>query len=288
MLFNEDFVITSNKIPQRLEGSCQISDFHSQIKSEAFPSAVLIPHFYLTFVNLLNDLLSKVSNGEVCHLEHDNVFLLKLNENDNLLIEDLNEASSFARQTVLSGSCKFIIIPLAENFSSTVANGMLKILEEPPENTFFLLTFEGRERILPTIKSRCILLDFKHSAENFNFIYNNFVNNEDIKVAAGNNINFLAIFSDISNIKILEGCNELFINFNYIKFKKFYSDFPKKKNFQKICFIALERHYLKLTKTNIKNNHLFDFYFYKKYVILYNTNFEAFLYYAIYIICKEH
>jgi DNA polymerase III subunit delta' len=47
-----------------------------------------------------------------------------------------------------------MIIWQPELMHSTAANGILKILEEPPPNTFFLLVSNAAERLLPTILSR--------------------------------------------------------------------------------------------------------------------------------------
>lgn len=49
---------------------------------------------------------------------------------------------------------KVMIIWLPEYMHPSAANGILKILEEPPANTFFLLVSEAPERMLPTILSR--------------------------------------------------------------------------------------------------------------------------------------
>lgn len=49
---------------------------------------------------------------------------------------------------------KIMIIWQPELMHSTAANGILKILEEPPPNTFFLLVSNAAERLLPTILSR--------------------------------------------------------------------------------------------------------------------------------------
>lgn len=49
---------------------------------------------------------------------------------------------------------KVMIIWLPEYMHPAAANGILKILEEPPANTFFLLVSNGQERMLPTILSR--------------------------------------------------------------------------------------------------------------------------------------
>lgn len=50
-----------------------------------------------------------------------------------------------------------VLLRSAHLLSEAVQNAMLKVLEEPPENTYFLLT--GNEYgILPTIRSRCMIL----------------------------------------------------------------------------------------------------------------------------------
>ena len=49
---------------------------------------------------------------------------------------------------------KVMIIWQPEYFHPSAANGILKIVEEPPPNTFFLLVSNNPERLLPTILSR--------------------------------------------------------------------------------------------------------------------------------------
>lgn len=49
---------------------------------------------------------------------------------------------------------KVMIIWLPELMHPSAANGILKILEEPPSHTFFLLVTNGTEQLLPTILSR--------------------------------------------------------------------------------------------------------------------------------------
>ncbi len=49
---------------------------------------------------------------------------------------------------------KVMIIWQPETMHPSAANGILKILEEPPQNTFFLLVSSNAERLLPTILSR--------------------------------------------------------------------------------------------------------------------------------------
>ena len=52
------------------------------------------------------------------------------------------------------GKYKVMIVWLPEHMHPTAANGILKILEEPPENTLFLLVTNDADRLLTTITSR--------------------------------------------------------------------------------------------------------------------------------------
>ena len=51
-----------------------------------------------------------------------------------------------------------IVIDAVDEFETGAANALLKMLEEPPADTVFLLVSHAPERLLPTIRSRCRLL----------------------------------------------------------------------------------------------------------------------------------
>lgn len=54
---------------------------------------------------------------------------------------------------------RIILISPAETLNLASANALLKMLEEPPANTLFLLVASQPQRLLPTIISRCQVLD---------------------------------------------------------------------------------------------------------------------------------
>jgi len=76
-------------------------------------------------------------------------------------IDDIRALTPFLQQTSHSQhGAKVILIALAENMNQAAANALLKALEEPTKKTYFLLISENAWRLLPTIKSRCQLIDF--------------------------------------------------------------------------------------------------------------------------------
>jgi len=68
-----------------------------------------------------------------------------------------NESQEIFRKLGLKnfeGRYKIMIIWLPEKMNATIANKLLKLLEEPPERTLFLMVSEDPSEILPTIQSR--------------------------------------------------------------------------------------------------------------------------------------
>ncbi|WP_411766142.1 ATP-binding protein [Winogradskyella sp. A3E31] len=63
------------------------------------------------------------------------------------------------------GGYKVMIIWMAEKMNSSAANKLLKLIEEPPSKTVFILIAEDEEQIINTIRSRCQILHFPPLAE---------------------------------------------------------------------------------------------------------------------------
>lgn len=80
----------------------------------------------------------------------------------------VDEASSIVKKLKLKsyeGGFKVMIIWMAEKMNIAAANKLLKLIEEPPEKTIFLLITENEEQIINTIKSRCQALHFPSLSE---------------------------------------------------------------------------------------------------------------------------
>ena len=63
------------------------------------------------------------------------------------------------------GGFKIMIIWMAEKMNISAANKLLKLIEEPPEKTVFILITENEELIINTIKSRCQAVYFPALSE---------------------------------------------------------------------------------------------------------------------------
>ena len=60
--------------------------------------------------------------------------------------------------SAVEGGYRTVVVYLPEKMNPQAANALLKMVEEPPENTLFLLVTHQPERVLTTIFSRCLFL----------------------------------------------------------------------------------------------------------------------------------
>ncbi|MGE0623053.1 MAG: hypothetical protein AB7I04_11595 [Pseudomonadales bacterium] len=76
-------------------------------------------------------------------------------EGSVIKVDDIREVGSFAVGTRQSAPCKVVVVESADLMNPSAANALLKTLEEPPADTYLLLTTSRPARLLPTIVSRC-------------------------------------------------------------------------------------------------------------------------------------
>ena len=132
---------------------------------------------------------------------HPNVkFLQKLydpksNKIKNFInIEQIRNLDSVLYQSSLNNLPKFIVIDSADDLNKSSSNALLKILEEPKKNTYFILISHHVSSLLPTIRSRCIKFNIsKPTFDEFNQIIN-----LQIKNVSSDEINFLYYISNAS------------------------------------------------------------------------------------------
>ncbi|WGH74538.1 DNA polymerase III subunit delta' [Tenacibaculum tangerinum] len=80
----------------------------------------------------------------------------------------VDEAEDIVKKLQLKsyeGGFKVMIIWMAEKMNTAAANKLLKLIEEPPSKTIFILVTENEEQIINTIKSRCQALHFPSLSE---------------------------------------------------------------------------------------------------------------------------
>jgi len=80
----------------------------------------------------------------------------------------VDEAHEVVKKLALKsyeGGYKTMLLWMAEKMNTAASNKLLKLIEEPPDKTIFILIAEDEEQIIQTIRSRCQILHFPPLAE---------------------------------------------------------------------------------------------------------------------------
>lgn len=73
-------------------------------------------------------------------------------------VAEVRKAVHMFASTPAEGGWRIAIIDTADDMNASAANAILKLLEEPPPRSLFLILAHAPGRLLPTIRSRCRLL----------------------------------------------------------------------------------------------------------------------------------
>ena len=167
----------------------EYSDLVNRYKSNNLPNSILIHGLSgigkRTFLNKLvkNILNIEFKDNNLDH--HLNLFNnnthpnIKIIEKEidsktgkiksNITIDQIRRLKTFLNSTsIMQNSSKIVIVDSADYLNINSANSMLKILEEPKENTYIFLISNQISLLLPTIRSRCLKIKFNtHHLTNF-------------------------------------------------------------------------------------------------------------------------
>ena len=92
--------------------------------------------------------------------------IFELDAASNNKVEDIRDLIDKVRIPPQSGKYKVYIIDEVHMLSKNAENAFLKTLEEPPPYIVFILATTEKNKILPTILSRCQIYDFNRISEN--------------------------------------------------------------------------------------------------------------------------
>ena len=103
-------------------------------------------------------ILAKTINNLKENFEY-NIFELDAASNNS--VEDIRSITDQIRIPPQIGKYKVYIIDEVHMLSNAAFNAFLKSLEEPPKHVVFILATTEKNKIIPTILSRCQIYDFK-------------------------------------------------------------------------------------------------------------------------------
>ena len=207
-------------------------------------------------INLDNRSFKLIQNGSC-----PNFNLIDINlDKKNIDIEQIRELIIQLNKSSFNNKPRFVLIDNIEFLNVSSVNALLKIIEEPNSNVFFIL-IGNNKRILPTLKSRCL----------------------NFKISMSNNIS-LEIANKLTNIDVLNEINNELINYyispgNIYRLFKFSED--HKLDLKNLSLkdllkkIINEKIYKKDDISKILFYELIEFYLMKKPTLIYSdlTNY---------------
>ena len=82
------------------------------------------------------------------------------NKQGQIGVDEAEEIVKSLQLKSYEGGYKVMIIWMAEKMNTAAANKLLKLIEEPPKQTIFLLVVEQKDQLINTIVSRCQIVEF--------------------------------------------------------------------------------------------------------------------------------
>ena len=144
-----------------------------------------------TFYNIKDNLIDTNStfyNSLLNKLCLDVIFL-QAEEGKNIKIEDVRNLKSVLSQSSISNNPRFIVIDDVEFLNSNSANALLKTLEEPSTNNYFILINNQQAKLVETISSRCLKYNIYLNSEKKKKIIKHLLKDRKINLVINNEIN---------------------------------------------------------------------------------------------------
>lgn len=108
----------------------------------------------------LVSLLNNVPAQELDAMEDEYCRIVRArSKSRRILVDEIRDVEPFFQKRAAPGKWKIGIFPEVDCLNEQAANAFLKTLEEPPSQTLILLITAYPERLMQTIRSRCVRVD---------------------------------------------------------------------------------------------------------------------------------
>ena len=204
-------------------------------------------------ININSNFYSAVLN-QTCP----DVIFLQAEEGKNIKIEDIRNLKTVLSRSTLSNNPRFTIIDEVEFLNANAVNALLKTLEEPSDNNYFILTNNQQADLIETISSRCLKSNIFLNIDQRKKVIDYFMKEKKIPF----------YIDDISNLTpgLLLKYNELFYRYKiendesiFFKLKKLLHAYKKDKDKALISMsiFFIDKFFYQLVKRNEKKIDLF-------------------------------
>jgi len=208
--------------------------------------------------------------------KYPNIKVIRAIDN-SISINEIRELNTYCSQKSLNGKKKFILINNIENLTIAAMNSLLKLLENPPVDTYLLLLKNSEYDVNHTILSRCFKLNIRFNNNKKKEIFENLLNFYKISDFKNSNVLNESDSPGLKIRKILYLKENKIDNYDLMKIITFcLNDYKKNKNFLILKLAgSFAKHYFYL---NYRDNYIRAdkiYIFFKKLFqnsILFNTD----------------
>jgi len=190
---------------------------------------------------------------------HSNFHLVDIMKDKKVIeISQIRQMINYSTKSTFNNNERIILIDNVENLNLNSLNSLLKIVEEPNENTLFILIFDSNKNILNTLKSRCLkfnlYLSFSQSVE----ITNKILNSNILDLISEDFLHYYNTPGDFINL--INFANSLNLNLKEFDLKKFLIHLIDVEYYKNNTFIKnniykyIELYLLKLMKGSTSKN----------------------------------
>jgi len=196
---------------------------------------------------------------------HPNFYQIDLlKEKKNIEVNQIREMIFNTNKFTFNNESKFILIDNIEHLNKNSVNALLKIIEEPKNNIYFILIHNSEKKILSTLKSRCLYFKIHLTFDETINITNRLIKNDLFKLINIELINYYNSTGDF--LRLINFANEKNINLNehsLISFLSLLIDnnyFKKNRYIKSLIINLIELYFLKVYKSTNNKNSILNFY----------------------------
>jgi len=214
----------------------------------------------LNEINAENTSFKLIKNGS-----HPNFHLIDLIEDKkNIEILQIRNMINYANKSSFNNEPRFVLIDNVENLNANSSNALLKIIEEPNENLFFILIHNDLKKIIKTLKSRCLVYKINLTFEQSINVTNSLLNENIYELLNKDLINFY--FKPGDFIGLINFASENKIKLHEYNLKTFLLFLINENHYKKNYFIKsnifnlIELYFLRILYQSEQKSKIFTFY----------------------------
>ena len=172
----------------------------------------------------------------VLNQTHPNFHLIDLLDEKKIIeISQIRNMINYANKSAFNNKERIVLIDNAENLNLSSSNALLKIIEEPNDNVFFILIFDNNRKIIETIRSRCLKFNLFLTFDECLDTTNKIIENNIYQIVNKDLINHYSTVGDLINLVNFSSSSKM--NLLELNLKDFLINLIDEKYYKKNIYI---------------------------------------------------